>query len=116
MIYINAKRLIESAIQSNVLKTMPKGSIACEPDGQYAIIPEDMCLIYYMKDNDQNIPEGWRAIPTEQVIHDIMDDKEGQKLLIETLKENNALPIFMHEGAYDNGDQEFLDRLEVKCE
>ena len=71
MIYVEAKRLVDLAVQYNVLSTQDSG-----------------ILIYRNAGSDpENYPEGWYLENKEDVYRDVMDDTEGQNALINALKE-----------------------------
>lgn len=70
MIYVEAKRLVDLAVQYNVLSTQDSG-----------------ILIYRNTGSDpEKYPEGWYLENKEDVYRDVMADAEGQKALISALK------------------------------
>lgn len=71
MIYIEAKKLVDLAVQHHVLNTQDGG-----------------ILIYRYAGSDlEQFPEGWYLENPEDVYRDIMEDAEGQNALIAALKE-----------------------------
>ena len=71
MIYIEAKKLVDLAVQHHVLNTQDGG-----------------ILIYrYAGSDPEQFPEGWYLEDPEDVYRDIIGDTEGQNALISALKE-----------------------------
>lgn len=71
MIYIEAKKLVDLAVQHHVLNTQDGG-----------------ILIYrYAGSDPEQFPEGWYLEDPEDVYRDIIGDTEGQNALIAALKE-----------------------------
>lgn len=71
MIYIEAKKLVDLAVQHHVLNTQDGG-----------------ILVYRHAGSDPaKSPEGWYLEDPEDVYHEIMEDAEGQNALIAALKE-----------------------------
>lgn len=71
MIYIEAKKLVDLAVQHHVLNTQDGG-----------------ILIYrYAGSDPEQFPEGWYLEDPEDVYRDIREDTEGQDALIAALKE-----------------------------
>ena len=71
MIYIEAKKLVDLAVQHHVLNTQDGG-----------------ILVYRHAGSDPaKSPEGWYLEDPEDIYHEIMGDTEGQNALIDALKE-----------------------------
>lgn len=71
MIYIEAKKLVDLAVQHHVLSTHDNG-----------------ILVYrYAGSDPAKSPEGWYLEDPEDIYHEIMGDTEGQNALIDALKE-----------------------------
>ena len=71
MIYIEAKKLVDLAVQHHVLNTQDGG-----------------ILVYRHAGSDPaKSPEGWYLEAPEDIYHEIMGDTEGQNALIAALKE-----------------------------
>ena len=71
MIYIEAKKLVDLAVQHHVLSTHDNG-----------------ILVYrYAGSDPEQFPESWYLEDPEDVYHEIMEDAEGQNALIAALKE-----------------------------
>lgn len=71
MIYIEAKKLVDLAVQHHVLNTQDGG-----------------ILIYRYAGSDlEQFPAGWYQEDPEDVYRDIMEDVEGQNAIIAALKE-----------------------------
>lgn len=70
MWYIHAIELINLAIKNDVLK---------EKDGG--------AFVY--RNNSDTSPEGWYLEDKDTIAYELMEDEEGQKLLIEALKDKN---------------------------
>lgn len=73
MFYIEAKTLVDLAIQHDILQT------------------QDNCIaIYRFAGSDpEKYPEGWYLEEKESVYHDIMSDTEGQAVLTNALLEKD---------------------------
>lgn len=71
MKYIDAKKLVEMSLDAKLFN-----------------IHEDKILLY--RNGDNNSKEGWYATDKEDVIHLLMYDELGQKVLIEELKEKGT--------------------------
>lgn len=82
MFYIEAKTLVDLAIQHDILQT------------------QDNCIaIYRLAGSDsEKYPEGWYLEEKESVYHDIMTDTEGQSVLTNALLEKgiDVQPMLMH--------------------
>lgn len=71
IIYIEAKKLVDLAVQHHVLSTHDNG-----------------ILVYrYAGSDPAKSPEGWYLEAPEDIYHEIMGDTEGQNALIDALKE-----------------------------
>ena len=71
ILYIEAKKLVDLAVQHHVLSTHDNG-----------------ILVYrYAGSDPEQFPESWYLEDTEDVYHEIMEDAEGQNALIAALKE-----------------------------
>lgn len=71
IIYIEAKKLVDLAVQHHVLSTHDNG-----------------ILVYrYAGSDPEQFPESWYLEDPEDVYHEIMEDAEGQNALIAALKE-----------------------------
>lgn len=74
MKYINALHLIDLSIENNLIKTQ-----------------DEKLLIYRMasKEFPEKYPEGWYLEDKDYMVHELMEDKEGQDFLIEELRKLN---------------------------
>ena len=71
IIYIEAKKLVDLAVQHHVLNTQDGG-----------------ILVYRHAGSDPaKSPEGWYLEAPEDIYHEIIGDTEGQNALIDALKE-----------------------------
>lgn len=71
IIYIEAKKLVDLAVQHHVLSTHDNG-----------------ILVYrYAGSDPEQFPESWYLEYPEDIYHEIMGDTEGQNALIDALKE-----------------------------
>lgn len=71
IIYIEAKKLVDLAVQHHVLSTHDNG-----------------ILVYrYAGSDPEQFPESWYLEDPEDIYHEIMGDTEGQNALIAALKE-----------------------------
>lgn len=71
IIYIEAKKLVDLAVQHHVLHMQDGG------------IP----VYRYAGSDPEQFPEGWYLEDPEEVYHEIMENAEGQNALIAALKE-----------------------------
>lgn len=71
IIYIEAKKLVDLAVQHHVLSTHDNG-----------------ILVYrYAGSDPEQFPESWYLEDPEDIYHEIMGDTEGRNALIAALKE-----------------------------
>ena len=72
MLYINAVELIECCLKHGVLQT-------------------DYGRIAVYRSAGTNSPEGWYLEDKETVVREVMNDTEGQKVLIEALAQKGIM-------------------------
>ena len=114
MIYINAKRLVDAAVKNKIIKTTQPGMQGYDPKTKMVTeLEEGTLLIYLSAGENPDYPEGWYARSNEEVIHMLMPDEHGQKIIADALIELGELPEFMDESEFDseNANQDFIEFL-----
>ena len=91
MLYINCQKLVEACIKTNIINHVSEKDVLIDNDGEiHSPNPEDFNKILVYRGKGINYPEGWYAEEIEDVIYELMEDKEGQNLLIEELQKRGT--------------------------
>ena len=110
MIYINAKYLLEAAIENELIPVAKEELTAKNEFGDPAVVPAGTPLVYK---NHKVYGEVLTAVPKEELIQELMRDKEGQRALAKNLFDMQKLPKFMDESNFEGelADPYFLNKI-----
>ena len=110
MWYENCKRLLTSAVDAGLIKTVSAGMTIRGTDGKdYPAVEGDL-LIY--REAGSKYPEGWYVQSLEYTAEELAEDLKGQEFILSELQKAGITPDLIDEEDIRNDMLEMLDALE----
>ena len=117
MIYENARRLLQAAVDNGIIKTVEPGMKGKNPvTGELSDLPVGDLILYKSAGSDpEKYPEGWYHQPLEELAQEFIEDDNGALFIARALNQINKFPDLLNENDFDgdNADQDFIEYLKT---
>ena len=109
MIYENCRRVLKACVDAGLIKTVPENVYGKDKDGNPVPIPAGELCIYRAHGLSKEYPEGWYTQPLEEAAQDLMQDRAGQRYLLETLHTQGIEVELIDEQRFHRETKEMLE-------
>ena len=109
MIYENCRRILKACVDAGLTQTVPENAFAKDGDGNTVPVPTGDLLLYRAHGISEEYPEGWYNQSLEDAAHELIEDRAGQRYLLETLHTQGIKVDLIDERRFHRETKEMLE-------